>query len=935
MGIHGLTKVIGDHAAAALASNEIKNYFGRKVAIDASMSIYQFLIAVRSTDGNQLTNESGDTTSHLMGILYRTVRMVENGIKPCYVFDGKPPAMKSEEVTIINPAGKAWNKEGRSNQRNGKSPRNWRSREYRQVQQKNCQGHQRGIDDLMKHNEECQKLLDLMGIPWINAPCEAEAQCAALARAGKVYGVGSEDMDTLTFGAPVLLRHLTFSEAKKMPISEIHFQKILEGLEFTHEEFIDLCILLGCDYCDSIRGIGPHRAVQLMKEHRSIEKILKTLDPKKYPIPESWPYQEARKLFKEPDVTDPSTVELKWKAPDEEEIVKYLVNEKQFNEERVRKTVQRMKKSQSQSTQGRLDGFFKVLPKDPATQKRKKHFLQIEAAQKARISSSPHYHARVAASQSRMNNNNIVINPNPVPVDLGSDANLTPTALPQPVTSNWTALDMGGMMINNLNNGLFAYKFLTALYLNHNNLTILPPEISKLSSLSHLNLTGNKLAVLPAELGLVVTLKELLLFDNQIQYIPQEFGQLYQLELLGLEGNPIGEPINSMINDVGTREVISYLRDNCPCRNSLILGPPQPADREWQEIEENTANSSDTFTIMCYNALCEKYASPATYGYTPTWSLIWDYRKDLLIHEILNYNADIVCLQEVETRQYEEFFKEQLAQHDYEGQFSPKSRARTMGELDRVQVDGCATMYKSQKYFRVNTRFKLLEKKLIEFQQVAMSRPDLRRSDDVLNRVMIKDNIALILLLESKETGAKILVANAHLHWDPAYSDVKVIQTALLVEEVERLSAQWAKTYNNGPQSILICGDFNSLPDSGVVEFLKEGSISPEHGDLSSYNYHNFIERGLKHNLNLKSAYSYCEDLAFTNFTPMFKGIIDYIWYDTGSLITTGLLGGVDKSYAANTVGFPNPHHPSDHIPLIVSMRIKNSANITRKVSFK
>ncbi|KAJ3325960.1 Elongation of fatty acids protein 2 [Boothiomyces sp. JEL0866] len=358
MGIHGLTKVIGDHAAGALASNEIKNYFGRKVAIDASMSIYQFLIAVRSTDGNQLTNESGDTTSHLMGILYRTVRMVENGIKPCYVFDGKPPAMKSEELA----------KRGIK-----------RAEATKEMEKAQETGDQENIDKFSRrtvkvtkeHNQECQKLLDLMGIPWINAPCEAEAQCAALAKAGKVYGVGSEDMDTLTFGAPVLLRHLTFSEAKKMPISEIHFQKILEGLEFTHDEFIDLCILLGCDYCDSIRGIGPHRAVQLMKEHRSIEKILKTLDSKKYPVPENWPYQEARKLFKDPEVTDPTTVELKWKAPDEEGIVSFLVNEKQFNEERVRKTVQRMKKSQSQSTQGRLDGFFKILPKDPATQKRK------------------------------------------------------------------------------------------------------------------------------------------------------------------------------------------------------------------------------------------------------------------------------------------------------------------------------------------------------------------------------------------------------------------------------------------------------------------------------------------------------------------------------------------------------------------------------------
>ncbi len=94
----GLTKVIGDHAPFAIVENEIKNYFGRKVAIDASMSIYQFLIAVRQTDGMQLTNEAGETTSHLIGMFYRTIRMVENGIKPVYVFDGKPPELKSREL---------------------------------------------------------------------------------------------------------------------------------------------------------------------------------------------------------------------------------------------------------------------------------------------------------------------------------------------------------------------------------------------------------------------------------------------------------------------------------------------------------------------------------------------------------------------------------------------------------------------------------------------------------------------------------------------------------------------------------------------------------------------------------------------------------------------------------------------------------------------
>lgn len=142
-----------------------------------------------------------------------------------------------------------------------------------------------------EHNAECQKLLKIMGIPYIVAPSEAEAQCAALAKAGKVYAAGSEDMDTLTFGTPVLLRHLTFSEARKMPIVEVHYSSMIEGLGLSEDEFIDLSILLGCDYCDSIRGIGPHRAVQLIKEHKTIEKILDNIDKKKYAIPEECTFE--------------------------------------------------------------------------------------------------------------------------------------------------------------------------------------------------------------------------------------------------------------------------------------------------------------------------------------------------------------------------------------------------------------------------------------------------------------------------------------------------------------------------------------------------------------------------------------------------------------------------------------------------------------------
>ncbi|ORZ29036.1 PIN domain-like protein [Lobosporangium transversale] len=348
MGIHGLSKVIGDNAKEAIKEDDIKNYFGRKVAIDASMSIYQFMIAVRQQDGQLLQNEQGETTSHLMGMFYRTLRMVDNGLKPVYVFDGQPPTLKSGELA-------------KRSQKRKEAVASKEEAEEIGDQEAIDKFNRRTVKVTREHNEECKKLLRLLGIPYVEAPCEAEAQCAALAKAGKVYAAGSEDMDTLTFGSPILLRHLTYSEAKKMPISEISLSKTLEGLNFTMEEFVDLCILLGCDYCDSIKNVGPARAISLIKEHKNIETILKNIDQKRYPIPEDWPYKDARELFLNPIVTDPETIEIKWESPDVEGLVDFLVRDKGFSEERVRKGCERLEKNLKSATQGRLDSFFKPL----------------------------------------------------------------------------------------------------------------------------------------------------------------------------------------------------------------------------------------------------------------------------------------------------------------------------------------------------------------------------------------------------------------------------------------------------------------------------------------------------------------------------------------------------------------------------------------------
>lgn len=143
-----------------------------------------------------------------------------------------------------------------------------------------------------------------MGIPIVEAPCEAEAQCAELARGGKVYAAASEDMDTLCYEPPQLLRHLTFAEARKIPIDEISYKEAMAGLDMNKEQFVDLCILLGCDYCETIRGVGPVTAYKLIKEHGSLEKIVEWIEKgnTKYTVPENWPYAEARELFLNPEV---------------------------------------------------------------------------------------------------------------------------------------------------------------------------------------------------------------------------------------------------------------------------------------------------------------------------------------------------------------------------------------------------------------------------------------------------------------------------------------------------------------------------------------------------------------------------------------------------------------------------------------------------------
>ncbi|KAK0749955.1 flap endonuclease 1 [Schizothecium vesticola] len=375
MGIKALFSVIKDEAPDAIKEGDIKNQFGRKVAIDASMSIYSFLIAVRS-DGQQLTNEDGTTTSHIMGMFYRTLRMVDHGIKPLYVFDGAPPKLKSGELA------KRFQRKQEAQEGLEEAKETGTAEDVEKFSR-------RTVRVTREHNADCQRLLKLMGIPYIVAPTEAEAQCAVLARAGKVYAAASEDMDTLCFNTPILLRHLTFSEQRKMPILEVHVDKVLEGLGMEREQFIDLCILLGCDYLDPIPKVGPSTALKLIRDHGTLEKVVNWMktDPKakeRYTVPDDWPFEDARDLFFNPDVrqADDPLCDFKWEKPDMDGLIKFLVEEKGFNEDRVRSAGQRLEKSTQVAKQGRLDGFFQVVPK--TEEQKKAHKRKLEEQNEAK-----------------------------------------------------------------------------------------------------------------------------------------------------------------------------------------------------------------------------------------------------------------------------------------------------------------------------------------------------------------------------------------------------------------------------------------------------------------------------------------------------------------------------------------------------------------------
>ncbi|KAL3216765.1 hypothetical protein MRX96_032815 [Rhipicephalus microplus] len=543
---------------------------------------------------------------------------------------------------------------------------------------------------------------------------------------------------------------------------------------------------------------------------------------------------------------------------------------------------------------------------------------------------------------------------------------MSPEELAAGKKSYWPELEITGV-VRNLSPALWQLSHLRCLYLNDNCLTRLPPGISQLAGLTHLDLSCNKLRSLPAEMGDMVMLEQLHLNHNHLRVLPYELGRLFRLNTLGLTGNPLAPELFNLYNEQnGVSRLLTYLLDNLVdaerWKEAFIIGPDgqpvsssQPPQRPWVQVRHAVrSHPSTSFTVMCYNVLCDKYATRQVYGYCPVWALSWEYRRKGIIDEIRHYAADIISLQEVETEQFHEFFLPELRRDGYDGIFSPKSRAKTMSESDRKHVDGCAIFFRTSK-------FALIKEHLVEFNQLAMANAD--GSDDMLNRVMTKDNIGLAALLQIREGIIEnahpehksllpyqppLLVCTAHIHWDPEYCDVKLIQTMMLMRELRIIVDDAVQLLRAGSLGglhrravldtssipLLLCGDMNSLPNSGVIEFLKTGHVSADHPDFKELGYKDCLRKmclesgsliggSYTHPFEMKEAYAEGV-MPYTNFTFDFKGVIDYIFFTRQHMQVLGVLGPLDPHWLQENkvVGCPHPHVPSDHLPLLAQLEI-------------
>ena len=301
---------------------------GRTLAVDGNAELYQFLALIRLRDGQPLQDSKGRITSHLSGLFYRVTRLIaEHGVNLAFVFDGTPPPLKAREVAKRRAVRQKYEEErdaalARGDTAAAYSKATMTSRLTREMV------------------AEATELLRLMGVPTVQAPSEGEAQAAHMAATSPaVWAAASKDYDSLLFGAPRLVRFLGIAGKEFLPSQgtfrpivpeTIDLARLLETLRIDREGLIDLALMVGTDFNEGVKGIGPKKALKLVQQYGRIERMPPEIRDS---IGEAALVDDVRRIYMRPDVTDDFTVSAF--DPDLYGIVRFLCDEREFGRDRV------------------------------------------------------------------------------------------------------------------------------------------------------------------------------------------------------------------------------------------------------------------------------------------------------------------------------------------------------------------------------------------------------------------------------------------------------------------------------------------------------------------------------------------------------------------------------------------------------------------------
>ena len=330
-------------------SMEMEDLRGKKVAIDTYNIVYQFMSAIRQPDGYPLCDSKGRTTSHLTGLLHRTASLIEAGIEPVFVFDGKPHPLK--QATL----------DGRKERRE-KAEQEWKDAVERgdmKTAHTKAQQTSRMTDEV---KESAKELIRYMGLPIVDAPSDGEQEAAYICRRKDVWATASQDFDSLLFGTPVLLRNLTMTGRRKVPGKDIYreiktevidSEEFLRNLGISREQLVDMCILMGTDFNTGIKGIGPKKALKLVRENGDLESVLRKIGED---IPD---YQEIRGIFLDYEGSDDYSVEH---GPLDRQAVVDMLTSYDFSADRVNSALDRIESARKEEERKRkqkaLDAWF-------------------------------------------------------------------------------------------------------------------------------------------------------------------------------------------------------------------------------------------------------------------------------------------------------------------------------------------------------------------------------------------------------------------------------------------------------------------------------------------------------------------------------------------------------------------------------------------------